>query len=89
MREPRIRPLTSATVTVNGRHRGARSIIWAGLMWQDAELGEGGLRVPFCHPDDRLPPHDRAICGVRPRSNGFWFERARNGLWILKEKTAP
>lgn len=90
MRDPRIRPLTSATVTVNGSVFGPRQIIWAGFFWDDAYLAKGmtvpHLCVPWCHPNDHIKTRDLAVYRVRPRDERFRIVLARNGLWILREK---
>lgn len=91
MREPRVRPLTPAYITVNGGACSQRSIIWTGLMWHEAYLGTDGndLRVPWCHPNDTPEPSSLAVYRVRSRDERFRFERARNGLWVLREVVAP
>lgn len=88
---PAILPLTSATVTVNGSRYGRRDIIWAGFRWAEGIVNGGQqhaedhvLSVPWCHPIDNVPSGDCGWYRVRPRDERYRFDRAANGLFVLR-----
>lgn len=87
---PELLPLTPATVTVNGSNFGPRAIIWAGFQWTEGQIDgwhrissrDHCLAVPWCHPDDDTCL--RGVYRVRPRDERYRFERAANGLFVLR-----
>jgi len=81
-------PITPSTVTINGSVWSGRAMIWAGLRmlagagW--AHPDGKTLAVPWCHVDDAPAGPDEMIYRLRPRDERYRFERARNGVWILR-----
>ena len=95
-RNARHRPITPATVDINGSNWGPRSTIWAGLRWEAAVYRRVGpvsidphLSVPFCHIDDDMPNDDCGWYRIRSRDEKWAFTIANNGAWILQECQTP
>lgn len=93
-------PICSATVEVLGSRWPAKDIIWAGFLWEKAELREtstlmefvcAGKNVPQDHHlsvpwahPDDPPWDDDAWYRVRPKDGRYRFVLACNGAWVLE-----